>query len=343
MLAGCHALAAVSLAEVLPMFLDTLTALPRDPAVAWLFPGQGAQHPGMGSDLYAESAAAREVFDRADAALGVPLSRICFEGDEAELTRTVNAQPALVAHGLAALAAAVEAGSVRERPAFLAGHSLGEYAALVAAGALPLEEGLRLVRERGRLMQDACDAEPGTMAAIVALEREQVDEICAAHGATMCNENAPGNVSIGGSPAAVEAAGEAAKAAGGRVFPLAVAGAFHTSLMASAEAGMREALADARFADPDPPVISNVTARPLTKASELASELADQITNSVRWADSVLAMAEAGVTRLVEFGPGKTLTGAARRTVRGVGVRNVATAADARAGVPSAAVESGAR
>ena len=319
------------------MSLDALADLPRDAGVAWLFPGQGAQHPGMGRDLYAESAAAREVFDRADVALGLPLSRICFEGAEEELTRTVNAQPALVAHGLAALAAGVEAGSVRERPAFVAGHSLGEYAALVAAGALPLEAGLRLVRERGRLMQDACDAEPGAMVAIVKLERAQVDEICAAHGATVCNENAPGNVSIGGSPASVAAAGEAAMAAGGRVFPLAVAGAFHTPLMASAAAGMRAALDGVAFADPDLPVLSNVTARSLTRAAELPAELAEQITSPVRWADSVLAMAEAGVTRLVEFGPGKTLTGAARRTVPGIAVRNVETAEDARAGAPAPA------
>jgi [acyl-carrier-protein] S-malonyltransferase len=319
------------------MSLDAIADLPRDPEVAWLFPGQGAQHPGMGRDLYEQSAAAREVFDRVDAALDIPLSRICFEGEEAELTRTVNAQPALVAHGLAALAATVEAGSVRERPAFLAGHSLGEYAALIAAGAIPLEEGLRLVRERGRLMQDACDAEPGAMAAIVALERAQVDEICAQHGTTVCNENAPGNVSVGGSPAAVTAAGEAAKAAGGRVFPLAVAGAFHTPLMAGAADGMRVALAGSRFADPDPPVLSNVTAQPLRRASELAGELVEQITSPVRWADCVRTMAEAGVTRLIEFGPGKTLTGAARRTVRRVAVRNVATAEDARADAPAAA------
>lgn len=321
------------------MFVDALAKFPRDATVAWLFPGQGAQHPGMGRDLYEESAAAREVFDRADAALGMPLSRLCFEGTAEELTRTVNAQPALVTHGLAALAAAVEAGSLRERPAFLAGHSLGEYAALVSAGSLSLEAGLRLVRERGRLMQDACDAEPGAMAALVALERERVEEICVTHGATICNENAPGNVTIGGSPVAVSAASEEAREAGGRVFPLAVAGAFHTPLMASAAEGMRVALDRVAFADPDPPVISNVTAQPLTRAGELSDELALQIISPVRWADSVRAMAEVGATRLVEFGPGKTLTGAAKRTVRGIDVRNVETAADARAGTAAAAAQ----
>ena len=319
------------------MLEEALGGLPRDPAAAWLFPGQGAQHPGMGSDLYEESAAARAIFDEADRALGTSLSRLCFEGPAEELTRTVNAQPALVAHGLAALAAAVEAGSVTARPAFLAGHSLGEYAALVAAGALPVGAGIRLVRERGRLMQEACDREPGSMAAVVALERDRVEAICRAHGATVCNENAPGNVTIGGSPGAVEAACSQARSEGGRVFPLAVAGAFHTPLMESAASGMRSALAEVRFADPDPPVLSNVTARPLTAAGELRDELVAQITSPVLWADSVSAMAAAGVSRVTEFGPGKTLTGAARRTVRGIEIRNVESAADARAGASAPA------
>ncbi|MCY4639218.1 MAG: ACP S-malonyltransferase [Chloroflexi bacterium] len=319
------------------MLQDALGDLPRDPAAAWLFPGQGAQHPGMGRDLYAESAAARAVFDEADDALGIGLSRLCFEGPAEELTRTVNAQPALVAHGLAALAAAIEGGGVTARPGFLAGHSLGEYAALVAAGSLSVSAGLRLVRERGRLMQEACDREPGSMAAVVALDRDRVEQLCRAHGSTICNENAPGNVTIGGAPEAVEAACEQARSEGGRVFPLAVAGAFHTPLMASAAEGMRSALGGVRFADPRQPVVSNVTARPLTRADELPEELVAQITSPVRWADSVRAMAEAGVSRLVEFGPGKTLTGAARRTVPGIGLQNVETAADARAAADAAA------
>ena len=319
------------------MLQEALAELPRDAASAWLFPGQGAQHAGMGRDLYEESAAARAVFDAADRALGTPLSRLCFDGPDEELTRTVNAQPALVAHGLAALAAAVEAGSITGRPAFVAGHSLGEYAALVAAGALSVEAGIRLVRERGRLMQEACDEGPGSMAAIVALDGDRVEAICRAHGASVCNENAPGNVTIGGPPGAVEAACAEARSQGGRVFPLAVAGAFHTSLMESAASGMRAALARVPFADPDPPVLSNVTARPLTRAGELAEELYAQITSPVRWADSVRAMAGAGVSRLTEFGPGKTLTAAARRTVAGIEVQNVESAADARAGAQAPA------
>ena len=308
-----------------------IPALPAGAGEAWLFPGQGAQHVGMGKDLHAEIAAARAVFEAADEALGFPLSALCFEGPEDELLRTVNAQPALVAHGVAALAAAIDRGSVAEGPAFLAGHSLGEYAALIAAGAIGFEDGIRLVRERGRLMQAACDARPGAMAAVLGLERERVEALCAEHGASLCNENAPGNVSIGGPPAAVGAAAEAARAAGAsRVVPLKVAGAFHTPLMASAAEGMAEALAGVRFADPRAPVISNVTARPLTAGSELAGELRAQITSPVLWAASLRTMLGAGAASFTEFGPGRVLTGTVGRTDRSAAVRNVATAADAR-------------
>ena len=310
-----------------------IPALPADAGAAWLFPGQGAQHVGMGKDLHAGIPAARAVFEAADEALGFPLSALCFEGPEDELQRTVNAQPALVAHGVAALAAAIDRGSVAEGPAFLAGHSLGEYAALIAAGAIGFEDGIRLVRERGRLMQAACDAQPGAMAAVLGLGRERVEALCAEHGASLCNENAPGNVSIGGTPAAVGAAADAAREAGAsRVVPLKVAGAFHTPLMASAAEGMAEALAGVRFADPRAPVISNVTARPLTAGSEIAGELRAQITGPVLWAASLRTMLGAGVRSFTEFGPGRVLTGTVGRTDRSAAVRNVADAADARGG-----------
>ncbi len=306
--------------------------LPPAPGTAWLFPGQGAQHVGMGKDLYEHVPAARAVFDAADAALGFPLSQLCFEGPEAELVRTVNTQPALVVHAIAALVAAIDSGSLRGRPDFAAGHSLGEYAALIATGAVSFEEGVRLVRERGRLMQEACDAVPGTMAAVLGLEPDVLAGICAAHGAALCNINAPGNITIGGTLAAVEAASRAATEAGAsRVVALSVAGAFHTPLMAGAASGMRAVLAEASFEDPRVPVISNVTALPLTRADGLATELAEQVTSPVRWVDSVRTMLDGGVTTFIEFGPGKVLTGLVKRIAKDVATHNVATAEDAAA------------
>jgi len=316
--------------------------LPSTPGVAWLFPGQGAQHVGMGKDLYEGVPAARAVFDAADEALGFSLSRLCFEGPEDELTRTVNTQPALVAHSIAALVAAIDAGTVTSRPQLTAGHSLGEYAALIAAGAVSFDVGIRLVRERGRLMQEACDAVPGTMAAIIGLEPEVLEGLCAAHGASLCNMNAPGNITIGGARAAVEAASAAATEAGAsRVVPLTVAGAFHTPLMASAAAGMRSVVDAVAFAAPSVPVVSNVTAQPLTSAAGLGDELVDQITSPVRWVDSVRTMLDSGVTSFIEFGPGKVLTGLVRRIERGAEIRNVGTAAEAR-GIEAAAETRGA-
>ena len=308
----------------------TIPELPIAPDTAWLFPGQGAQHVGMGRDLYEQSPAARAVFDAADAALGFSISRLCFEGPEDDLTRTVNTQPALVTHAIAALMASIDAGSTEHGPAFVAGHSLGEYAALIAVGAVSFEDGVRLVRERGRLMQEACDAQPSTMAAVLGLEPDALEAIASAHGASLCNLNAPGNITIGGTVAAVEAASAAATEAGAsRVVPLTVAGAFHTPLMQSAADGMRDVLARTAFTAPRSPVVSNVTAQPIGDAAELADELTAQITTAVRWVDSVQRMLDGGVSSFIEFGPGKVLTGLVRRINRDATLRNVEGAADA--------------
>ncbi len=312
------------------MSAPAIPELPPSSGTAWLFPGQGAQHVGMGKDLYEHVPAARAVFEAADAALGFSLSTLCFEGPEAELVRTVNTQPALVTHAVAALVAAIEAGSITSAPQLVAGHSLGEYAALIASGATSFEDGVRLVRERGRLMQEACDAVPGTMAAVLGLEPGPLAEICKAHGAALCNINAPGNITIGGTLAAVEAATKAASEAGAsRVVPLSVAGAFHTPLMERAAEGMRAVLASARFIAPRMPVVSNVTASPLSEAGTFAQELVEQITSPVRWVDSVQTMVDAGVTSFIEFGPGKVLTGLVKRISKDASVRNVATTEDA--------------
>ncbi len=312
--------------------LSHLTSLPVASNVAWVFPGQGAQAVGMGQDLAAEHPAARQIFEAADAALGVPISKICFEGPAEELTRTVNTQPAIVTHSIAALAAAAASGAITHRPAFVAGHSLGEYAALIAAGAVSFDDGVRLVRERGRLMQEACDREPSTMAAVLGVEPDALRAICAEHGAHVCNINAPGNITIGGTSGSVEAASAAATAAGAsRVVPLTVSGAFHTPLMQSAADGMRAVLAGVAFTAPVMPVVSNVTAKPITEGSVLAEELASQIISPVLWADSVATMAAAGVTEVIEFGPGKVLTGLVKRIDRAIACRNVGTAEEARA------------
>jgi [acyl-carrier-protein] S-malonyltransferase len=308
----------------------SIADLPTAADTAWLFPGQGAQHVGMGRDLYDQSPAARAIFDAADAALGFSISRLCFDGPEDDLTRTVNTQPALVTHAIAALVAAIDGGSIERGPAFVAGHSLGEYAALIAVGAVSFEDGVRLVRERGRLMQEACDAQPSTMAAILGLEPGALSTVAALHGASLCNINAPGNITIGGTVAAVEAAGAAALEAGAsRVVPLAVAGAFHTPLMQSAADGMREVLARTAFSAPRTAVVSNVTAQPLTDAGAFAGELTSQVTSPVRWVDSVQTMLDGGVSSFVEFGPGKVLTGLVRRIDRSATLRNVEGAADA--------------
>ena len=311
--------------------LSYLSRLPVAADTAWLFPGQGAQAVGMGRDLAEQIPAARAIFDAADAALGISLSSLCFDGPEGDLTQTVNTQPALVVHAIAALVAAVDAGTITHRPAFVAGHSLGEYAALIAANAVPFEDGVRLVRERGRLMQVACDTERGTMAAVLGLEPDAVSAICSEHGTAICNINAPGNMTIGGAVAAVEAASAAAVAAGGKVIPLTVSGAFHTPLMQSAADGMRAVLAEAGFTNPSVPVISNVTTKPLTQGSQLAQELVDQITSPVLWVDSVRAMHAAGVTKVIEFGPGRVLSGLVKRIERSLETRNIGTVEEARA------------
>jgi len=303
--------------------------LPVDPTVAWVFPGQGAQHVGMGADLADVSATARAVFTAADIALDMSLSQICFEGPEDQLTRTVNTQPAIVTHSIAALSAALETGAIDRRPAFVAGHSLGEYAALVAAGAFGFDDGVRLVRERGRLMQAACDAEAGTMAAILGLEEEQLTDICMAHRAAICNVNAPGNITIGGTVDAVAAASDAATEAGAtRVVPLTVSGAFHTPLMQSAADGLRTALASVHFKHPHTPIVSNVSADTLLDPADFPDELVSQVTSSVLWAASVQHMQRAGVTTLIEFGPGRVLSGLARRIDRDLTTITIGTAAD---------------
>lgn len=283
----------------------------------------------MGRDVYIASAAARAVFRRADDVLDMPLSRLCFEGPEEELRQTVNAQPAIVTVSIALLEAARERDHalVQDRPGFVAGHSLGEYTALIAAGALSFEEGLWLVRERGRLMQEAGECNPGTMAAIMGLDEEVVEEICQESGAEICNLNGAGQIVIGGRRPAVLRAMDLARSRGAaKVTELNVSGAFHSSLMRPAAEGMRAALERVTFRDPEVPLIANSTAQPLTTGTAIREELLHQLTSTVQWQRTVELLARLGVKAIVEIGPGRVLAGLIRRTARTVHVHNLNSA-----------------
>ncbi|RAQ97093.1 ACP S-malonyltransferase [Thermogemmatispora tikiterensis] len=312
--------------------------------IAFLFPGQGSQTVGMGADIYEQSPAARQVFERADQALGMALSTLCFQGPEEQLRETINAQPAIVTVSLALLAALQErlashfSWSSPLTPTFTAGHSVGEYAALVAAGALDLEDAVRLVRERGRLMHHEGSVCPGGMAAVIGLDEATLQEICqeASQEATregaaaqshpdhpgwgkvsVANLNAPGQIVISGEQRALALAMERAKARGAkRVIPLAVSGAFHSPVMEPAAAGLAQALATTPLRHAAIPIISNIEARPLTEAEALRQELARQIVAPVQWVRSVEYLATAGVSVYLEIGPGSVLTGLVKRIAR---------------------------
>jgi len=282
-------------------------------------PGQGAQKVGMGKDLADRFAAARDTFAAIDEALGVSLSRIMWEGPDEELTRTHNAQPAILAHSAAVLAVAGEA---LEVPGASAGHSLGEYTAHVAARSLSVTDAARLDRRRGELMHQAGTTRPGTMAAVLGLETAAVEAACreaSASGgvAVPANLNAPEQTVISGDPEAVARAGEGCKARGAkRVVPLRVSGAFHSPLMQPAVDGLREALAGAAFRDPRFPVVANATAQPVRKAPEAMRLLVEQLTAPVRWVECMRAAAAlAPGATFVEVGPGNVLAALLKRIV----------------------------
>ncbi|MDE3096742.1 MAG: ACP S-malonyltransferase [Chloroflexota bacterium] len=278
----------------------------------------------MGHDLYAQSPAARAVFERADRVLGRAISRLCFEAPAEELGKTANAQPAIYVVSIACLEAAREAGVLAQRPAFVAGHSLGEYSALTAAGALPLDAGLRLVDARGRLTQAAADATPGKMAALLGLDEAACAAVCADTGAELCNINAPGQIVIGGTLDAVERACTLARERGAkRAIPLDVGGAFHTSLMEPAVAPMRQEVAAAQITDPAIALVANDRALPVTDAATIGGELTFQLTHAVRWVQCVEHMAAAGVTTFIEIGPGRVLTGLIRRIAPQAETKNI--------------------
>lgn len=291
--------------------------------VAFVFPGQGSQYVGMGKDLYETSSAAREFFDEADSLLGISLSKLCFEGPEGELRQTKVQQPAIFVHSVV-LTTLLQ----NIKPDMVAGHSLGEYSALVCAGALSFEDGLKLVQLRGELMQRACQENPGTMAAIIGLDASIVDEICreASNAGIVqsANFNSPGQIVISGSIAGVRKAMELARSRGARIVKeLAVSGAFHSPLMRSAEEGLQKALDEARISDAYLPVYANVTAKPVKRADDIRKLLCQQITSPVRWQGSISNMIRDGATKLVEVGPGEVLQGLIKRIDRSVEVLGV--------------------
>ncbi|HEX8033298.1 MAG TPA: ACP S-malonyltransferase [Ktedonobacterales bacterium] len=328
--------------------------------IAFVFPGQGSQAVGMGADVYRASPAAHRVFAIADETAGFPLSQLCFEGPEEQLRETINTQPAIVATSLALLAAVQEAAGAPAvndgepsltgplRPAYVAGHSVGEYAAVAAAGALDIANTLRLVRERGRLMHQEGQACESGMAAVLGMDASALEAICAeateqalaergagtgthpgAGRVVVANDNAPGQIVISGARHALDLAMSMARERGAkRVVPLTVSGAFHSPVMAPASRGLADAVDAASLRNARVPLVANITAQPITLAGDMRSELAQQIAAPVQWTRSVEYLAAQGVTTFVEFGAGQVLAGLIKRIAKGATILSVGSAAD---------------
>jgi len=293
--------------------------------VAYVFPGQGSQVVGMGLNLYMRYPVARDVFDEVDETLGFSLSRLCFEGPEDELRQTINVQPAVLTVSIACLRAAEAIIGSRLPPAdIVAGHSLGEYTALVIAGALSLPEAVRLVRERGRLMHEAGIVEPGGMIAVLGLDEKAVSDICAAADTEISNINCPGQTVVSGAEGKLVEFKRLAEVKGARrLIPLNVSGAFHSRLMQPAIDGLVSAIWEANYNETLVPVVANVTARALINSDAIREELAYQITHCVRWQESVENMIADGVTRFVEIGHGQVLGDLIKRINSQVPVSNI--------------------
>ncbi len=293
------------------------------PKIAHIFPGQGSQSVGMGHKLYQSSPKAKEVFQEADEALQFSLSRLCFEGPEDELRQTINAQPAIMTVSVACLRAASEVNHVVS-PAFVAGHSLGEYTALVAANVLGFTDAIRLVRERGRLMQKAGEIKPGGMAAVIGLDEAALKEICRESGAEIANFNCSAQIVISGSKEALARAMELAKARDARrVILLQVSGAFHSTLMQPTIEGLSAAISQINFRTPEIPIVVNSTAQPVTTAEGVKEELLRQLCNCVQWQPSVEYMVGEGISTFIEIGPGQVLSGLIKRISDKVRVLNM--------------------
>jgi [acyl-carrier-protein] S-malonyltransferase len=294
---------------------------------ALLFAGQGAQVVGMGKDLAEKFPSAKGWFERANSVLGYELTSICFNGPETELTKTENAQPGIFLVSWAAFQLLKE-----HLPSLTfqatAGLSLGEFTALAAADAMSFDDGLKLVRQRGRFMQEACEATRGSMAAIIGLDETPTREVCARAGVVLANLNCPGQLVISGETEKIAQACEIAKAKGARrALPLAVAGAYHSPLMASAQAKLQAELAEVNITQPKVTVVSNVTALPHNDAESIRSRLVEQVTHSVRWEESMRYLLAEGFTHFIELGPGSALSGFMKRIDKNAIMLNVADGA----------------
>ena len=299
-------------------------ALAASNSTAFVFPGQGSQAVGMGKDLYLNSSSAREVFDEVDDVLGRSLSDVMFNGPSEDLTRTENAQPAILTASIAAWRTLEEATESVAIPDMAAGHSLGEYSALVVAGVLSVTDAVRLVCERGRLMQLACDERPGGMAALIGIDEVTVAEICREAGVDMSTVNTPEQIIIAGEHRGLAVALDMASARGAKkAIPLSVGGAFHSGLMSPAQSGLDEAIDSTEFQDPLVPIIGNVDAQPLQTAEDVKSELRRQLTSCVQWNNGIRHMLDDGVDEFVEMGNGRILGGMIRRIDRRAKVVNL--------------------
>ncbi len=298
----------------------------RGPEVAFLFPGQGAQAVGMGKELHDSSAAAREVFEEIDDALGRSLTRVLFEGPEDDLRQTINAQPGIMAVSLACVKAMEQELGVEQmpQPVVMAGHSLGEYTALAVGGVLDIDQTALLVQERGRLMQEACDQNPGTMAAIIGLDQVAMQEVTRETGVWISNVNTGEQIVISGERMDIVRAMDLSEARGAKkVIGLRVGGAFHSGLMEPARAGLVSAIESMQFKDSRVSIVANCTGSPMTGANEIKDELISQVCSTVQWKDTIEYMVGSGVDSFIEIGPGRALSGMVKRISRRANISNV--------------------
>ncbi|MFC2045431.1 ACP S-malonyltransferase [Chloroflexota bacterium] len=295
--------------------------------IAYVFPGQGCQFVGMGRDIYDNFESAKEIYKQADESLGFSLSRLCFEGPEDELGLTINAQPAIVTTSIAYLTVAQEVNGGKAIPSadVVAGHSLGEYTALAAADVFDFSTAVYLAKERGRLMHEAAlNCQPGGMVAVIGLDEPVLQEVCDSTGTWIANVNCPGQMVISGTHDNLNKAMELAKEKGAyRTVPLKVSGPFHTTLIQSASDGMAKVIAALDFNEPTVPVIANTTAQPMNTVQSIKEELVRQVCNGIQWQQSVEYMITEGVTKYIEIGPGKVVSGLIKRISKDVDTLNI--------------------